>query len=227
MTRITACADLHGHTPELPGGDLLIVAGDLTARDTKEETLDFMYWLSEQEYKEKVVIAGNHDTFICKNENWFLNELECISKSIYLCDSGTEFEGLKIWGSPWSLWFKGINPKCEAFTGCESDLAKKFALMPNDVDIVVTHSPPYGILDQVKKYNPHNYWDPNKDGYEEVGSKSLREHVMQRIKPKLHIFGHIHEWGGQILDTNVTRFVNCSHVNEVYDPVNAPITLAI
>jgi Icc-related predicted phosphoesterase len=130
----------------------------------------------------------------------------------YLCDSGTEFDGLKIWGSPHSLHFPGINPHCTAFTGTEEEIAERFAIIPHDVDILVTHSPPLGILDSVDK------------GRRLTGSLSLRNRIME-IKPKIHVFSHIHEWGGKILDTTLTRCINCSIMNENYQPVNKPIRI--
>ena len=209
--KITAISDLHGFYPKLEGGDLLIVAGDLTARHSKEEALDFIYWLAEQDYKEKIIIAGNHDTFLIHNKSWFLDELEHISKSVYLCDSGAEFEGLRIWGSPWTETFPKMNPKCKAFTvDTEKELAEKWDLIPEDTDILITHSPPYGILD-----NEH-------------GCVHLRNTVLNSIRLpnlKLHAFGHIHECGGKVFETSLTKFVNSSIMNENYKPVNKPINI--
>jgi Icc-related predicted phosphoesterase len=210
---IDCIADCHGNYPELEGGDLLIVGGDWTAHDHYEELEDFeKNWLRFQEYKKIVYIAGNHDMFA--------QECGWVSRSqrvTYLCDSGTEFEGQKIWGSPWAPTFDGINPLCTAFTGDEELLASKFALIPDDTDILVTHGPPYCILDSVRKR--HN----NK--FQNVGSSSLLDAVI-RIRPKLHVYGHIHEGYGQIQGTD-TLFINCSHVNEHYEPVNKPIRIIL
>ena len=145
---IDCISDLHGHYPHLEGGDLLIVAGDLTAKDTQAEYLHFFRWIAKLNYRKKILIAGNHDNWIEQNDF----PLQSIADFNYLCDSGTEFEGLKIWGSPWSLWFKGINPRCKAFTGSEKDLEKKFKLIPDNIDILVTHSPPKGIFDKISYY---------------------------------------------------------------------------
>lgn len=219
---IDCVSDLHGHYPKLEGGDLLIVAGDLTARHTKEEALDFIYWLSEQDYKEKIIIAGNHDSFVIHNKNWFVEELESISKSLYLCDSGTEFEGLKIWGSPWTAYFPGMNPHCMAFTmhyGCDTDdwLDEKWQMIPDDTDILITHSPPYGILDKTK-YGKH------------VGSKSLVLKIgNMECPPKLWVWGHIHESYGEDLPVRQKpcKMINASLVNEHYEPVNKPIRVIL
>lgn len=197
---IDCISDLHGEQPMLPGGDLLIVAGDLTAGDSECEHALFDYWLNDQPYSKKVVIAGNHDNVLAEGRLKF-------QFCDYLCDSGTEFEGLKIWGSPWTHKFSGVNPHCTAFMISEEELAKKWTLIPDNTDILVTHSPPNGIMDRTTGSRMH------------VGSPSLKEHVMDRIKPKLHVFGHIHEWGGFKIKEGMTEFVNASVMNEDYDLV--------
>ena len=217
---IDCISDLHGFYPELEGGDLLIVAGDLTARDTYVEYKKFFEWIYSQKYSKKILISGNHDNFLMKTaENSHLRRLAGYDKDDiefeYLCDSGTEFEGLKIWGSPWTKTFEGINPKCKAFT-CDTDeeLGEKWNLIPDDTDIVITHTPPYGIFDETKRK-------------ELVGSKSLLLRIAE-IKPLIHCFGHIHEQGGKqlvLLWKNGTCFINCSNVNERYKPVNKPIRI--
>lgn len=212
---------LHGHFPTLEGGDLLIVTGDLTAKHTEKEHFRFNEWIENQKYKKVIVIAGNHDTWIEDNE--CLGTADYDGQIVeYLCNSGTEFEGLKIWGSPASLWFKGINPKCNAFTGSEKDLSKKWALIPDDTDILITHSPPYGILDGI----PNEY-----DGsIFHVGSKSLALEIGKRENvPKLWVWSHIHEAYGKDLADRVKdcKMMNCSHVNEHYQPVNKPIRIEL
>ena len=220
MRIIDSISDLHGYCPELEGGDLLIIAGDLTANDWLHQYDKFYDWVRTQDYKKIIVIAGNHDNFLQENPSFITiydGELS------YLCDSGTQFEGLKIWGSPWTLAFEGMNPKCKAFTvDTEEELAEKWNLIPNDVDILVTHSPPYGILDKTLFEN-------------HVGSVTL-ENAVQRIKPYLHVFGHVHECGGKVDDlvhyenmcgSKLTTMVNASHVNERYEPVNKPIRMEI
>lgn len=228
---IDCISDLHGHYPELEGGDLLIVAGDLTARDLENEHALFDYWINEQPYTKKVVIAGNHDNMLVEKRIEF-------QFCDYLCDSGTEFEyeeplprhvegqncidtyfytpkKLKIWGSPWTLTFPGINRRCTAFTGTEEELEAKFSLIPADTDILITHGPPYGILDKTVR-GKH------------VGSKSLQMQLFTRLNPKLLVCGHIHEsYGTEPKGGFVEYAANCSHVNENYDPVNKPIRIEL
>ncbi len=209
---IDCISDLHGYYPKLEGGDLLIVAGDLTARDADVEYFEFFHWINKQNYRKKILIAGNHDNRISNTIN-FSDHFE------YLCDSGTEFEGLKIWGSPWSLWFPGINPACCAFVGNESQLYDAYDKIPNDIDILITHTPAYEILDECK--NGH------------VGSKGLHGWLKYVGRPRLHVFGHIHEAYGQE-EVLVSRYndemmlsVNCSIVNEYYEHVNEPIRVIL
>lgn len=215
---IDCVSDLHGYYPKLKGGDLLIVAGDMTARDDERGWLDFEHWIYNQKYKQKIIIGGNHDNFLqSMDEHRMWKYWEKIPGVTYLCDSGTEFEGLKIWGSPWTSRFEGINPHCCAFTGeKDEEIAPKFDLIPSDVDILVTHSPPFTIRDLTT------------DG-RQVGSISLMVHHIQRLRPKLWVFGHIHEAYGQEgpYHWNDTKYVNASHVNEHYKPINAPIRIEL
>ena len=142
----------------------------------------------------------------------------------YLCDSECNFisqkGSFKIWGSPWSLAFEGINPHCKAFTvDTEEELDDKFSFIPDDTDILITHIPPWGIM------------DCTEDG-RNVGSFSLHKHGSQRVRPILNVWGHIHESYGYLEMKNVFeninyRFVNASHVNERYQPVNKPIRVIL
>ncbi len=218
---IDCIADLHGFYPKLPGGDLLIVAGDLTKQDTEKQLNDFDDWLDAQKYRKKIFIAGNHDNLLVDEKpriyytRYGANKHERFE---YLCDSATEFEDLKIWGTPWTPIFDGVNPKCKAFMADdEFFLDQKFALIPRDTDILITHGPMRHML------------DANEDGYA-CGSSSLKSHI-DRVKPKFHIFGHIHEQGGQdmMYDHGYcnTWCVNCSHVNERYKPEHKHMRIEI
>lgn len=231
---IDCVADLHGEFPKLDGGDLLIIAGDLTASDLKDQYIHFCSQIRHAGYKKIIVIAGNHDNLMQNEPQFFLSN-DHVS---YLCDSGTEFEydeiinhpastehvsidvlmsqkrKLKIWGSPWTKTFPGMNPHCKAFT-CDTDeeLAEKWALIPDDIDILITHSPSFGNLDC-------NY---KKESY---GSVSLWMMCLL-IKPKLHIFGHVHEGYGQFKHCNGIHLVNASIMNGDYEPVNKPIRIIL
>lgn len=224
---IDCISDLHGYYPKLDGGDLLIIAGDITANDTYNQWIEFLRWITDLNYRKVIFIGGNHDNlltspeecaniFTADNAPWHESRVE------YLCDRGCEFEGLKIWGSPWSVIFPGVHPKCSAFMSSETILRKKFIKIPEKLDILVTHTPPQGIL------------DINTDG-KHCGSYELRAAVYEK-NPKYHIFGHIHESHGTcetIIDTRkkrdsiFTTYINCSLVNERYKPTFQPKRIII
>ena len=211
---IDCVSDLHGHCHKLEGGDLLIIAGDFVARENLKSYFDFFDWVQSQDYLKKVLVAGNHDSMFQDEE--YKGPAGAVKDVFeYLCDSGCEFEGIKIWGSPWTKSFWQQNPRCKGFSlDSEEELAEKWGLIPNDTDILVTHSPPHGILDA-------SLWDKE----EFFGCRKLREEVLCRVKPKLHVFGHVHEWGGRSVDINTTKFVNASLVNELYEPVHGTIRI--
>lgn len=223
---IDCVSDLHGYYPKLEGGDLLIVAGDLTTTGEHHSYYEFCSWLERQDYEEKIIIAGNHDNGLVDGYEGVKYGFDFSGWATYLCDSGTEFEGLKIWGSPWTRRFEDMNPHCMAFT-CETEeeLAEKWKLIPSDIDILITHSPAQGVLDEIEG----DEWDEYTEQYSinNVGSSSL-------IKPlvksgcRLHICGHIHESYGKFYNPiNGITYVNASHVNERYEPVNKPIRVIL
>ncbi len=199
MIEIDAISDLHGYEPPLPGGDLLIIAGDLVGRDTEKEYKKFDEWLGGLKYDKIIVVGGNHDVRLSRNRQSMDTPFK---NAEYLCDSGTEYKGVKIWGTPWSLWFEEINPKCAAFTGSEKDLAERYRDIPENTDILISHSPMYGILDRV-------------DSVRNCGSYSLQEAV-DRILPDVLIHGHIHEHGGESVKYIGVHVFNVSYVDERY-----------
>ena len=212
MISITCISDLHGFLPSLPGGDLLLVAGDLIAQDTIEDYQRFKQWLNMVDYRCKIVISGNHDGLLdCGYPEGLLElgkvVIEDGSIGIhYLCDSGFEFEGVKIWGSPYTPryldWYFMRNRG--------KDIKKHWDLIPSDTEILVTHGPPYGIFDET-------------DDQRHLGCQDLLEQVQKRIRPRIHCFGHIHEGGDSKKEIAGTTYINCSHLDKNYRPVNPPI----
>lgn len=208
---IDCISDLHGEYPTLMGGDLLIIAGDLTARDLEDEYYKFNSWLCDQDYEKKVVIAGNHDGLLQKDA---FKYLEGVPAFDYLCDTETEFKGLKIYGSPWTPMF------CNWYFMKKSrqDLKEAWDKIPDDTDILVTHGPARGLLDTVSPYSSRP-----------LGCEELRL-ALERVRPKLHVFGHIHGGYGKMLlkhEGPNTWCVNAALMNEDYDPVNAPIRIVL
>ena len=195
--RIVLISDTHNqhHGLDLPEGDILIHAGDFSGRGRVSEAQQFLDWFGSRPHPHKVLIAGNHD-FICEKEPALFDSM-VPDNVIYLNDSGVEIEGVKIWGSPIQPWFFdwAFNRQRGA------DIAKHWALIPEDTDILVTHGPPYGILDRT-------------DDGKLVGCEELIK-VVERIRPKIHVFGHIHEAHGSLIKDG-THYVNASILNLRY-----------
>lgn len=218
--KIDCVSDLHGFYPDLEGGDLLIVSGDLTARDTPNEYAAFVIWLQCQKYAKKIVIGGNHDNFLQENKGWA--DLTSLGFT-YLCDSGTEFEGLRIWGSPWTKKFTSQNPECAAFSlGLDVQMMEKWELIPPDTHILITHTPPFATLDRSHKYS-HRF-----------GCVKLADKLLNMNNLKLHVFGHIH--GGYGMHRQVHHWnedvmghfsVNAAIMDESYNPTNKPIRIEL
>jgi Icc-related predicted phosphoesterase len=215
--RITFISDTHNKhnslTGFLPGGDLLICSGDISGRGSITEIENFMKWFDEiDNYDTKVFIAGNHD-FGFENENEKLIGLLTGYKNIdYLQDERMDLwdgndEQLVIYGTPWQPEFHNW-----AFNLPRGEkLKEKWDKIPVDVDILITHSPPFGKLDFVK-YNNIN-----------VGCEELMKRI-GKIKPKINVFGHIHEGFGYVFDGN-THFINASVLNERYEFRNRPVNV--
>ena len=212
--KICCISDTHGKHDRLNleayPADMLIHAGDITSGGTFREVLIFLEWFSVQDYKYKVFIPGNHDICIEEKYEDFLTLLGRFSNIAFLHNSGIEIDGINIWGS-------GDTPEfCNwAFNKTEEELKETWALVPKDIDILVSHGPAYGILDLV-----NNTWsvDPN------VGCKSLRD-VVTNSDIKHCIVGHIHEQGGKSIIIDGTTFHNASVLDEKYKMVNAPIII--
>lgn len=206
---IDCIADLHGHTPRMPGGEVLLLAGDYTASNKQEQWLVFFEWIKGLPYDHIVLIAGNHDGLLHS-----LMQSEAVKEVLeeasvhYLCDSMVEINGMKIWGSPWTPVFDRVNPRTKAFMKPDNDLDGHFEKIPEGIDVLLTHGPPKGGLDQ----NEHG---------EHCGSLSLSYHMV-RAKPKIHVFGHIHEQAGKRLtigdENQKTTLFNVSCVDQRYKP---------
>jgi Icc-related predicted phosphoesterase len=199
---IVLISDTHGlhNAMDIPEGDLLIHAGDLSSRGLPHEVQAFMTWFGKLPHPHKVMIAGNHDFLAEKDPALF--ESMVPEGVTYLNDSGVEIEGIKIWGSPIQPWFHDW-----AFNRIRGpQIRTHWQLIPPDTDLLITHGPPFGILDKVEN-------GPN------VGCEDLLA-VVEQINPKLHVFGHIHEARG-IVEKSKTIFVNASMVNLRYQPVHA------
>ncbi|MEO6304823.1 MAG: metallophosphatase domain-containing protein [Bacteroidia bacterium] len=196
--------------------DMIIHSGDFTGIGSKYEVDDFFDWYSKLPIQYKVVVAGNHDKcFDAKFwegnisvENYAKEAIKNFTAldamHFYLQDSMAVIEGIKIYGSPWSKWFHGHNWAFNTELGTEEEFYSK---LPDNIDILVTHGPPFGKLDYT---NSCDY----------AGCEALLKRVKQ-IKPKYHLFGHIHEGYGETFDGDTT-YLNSSIMNYHYEPVNKP-----
>lgn len=193
---------LHGCKPALLGGDLLIVTGDLTARDEAWEHDLFQDWIDEQDYVKKIVIAGNHDGFLERKGYHIVSDYMKPIK--YLEDTSTKFESVKIYGSPWTPSFGDWHFMKER----GNPIKEMWDKIPEGIEILITHGPPFGIQDQTKREHC-------------CGCEELRI-AIDRIRPRLHVFSHIHEGYGHVLCNGVLH-VNCAIMNEHYKPLNKPI----
>lgn len=197
---IDMISDMHGMHNELdlPGGDVLIVAGDvltMSSRNTLssdnkpsgysvEELASFLDWLRSQSYKHKVFVGGNHDEILeyyYESRGAFdIKEHFDFNGIHYLLDEEVIIEGVKFYGSPWQPEF--FNWSFNLPRNGE-ELERVWSEIPYDVEVLITHSPPHGVLDTVKS------------GRSE-GCELLKERVEELNSLKLHVFGHIHESSG-------------------------------
>ena len=208
--KITCISDTHGHLPEISPCDLLIHAGDICPASNHKITHQlgflqgvFSNWLNQVPANNIVCVPGNHD-IIFQEANHLIPKLKCQ----FLIDQLTEVNGIKMWGSPWQNWFRDWAFNAPKETS-ERFLAERYNLIPEDIDIIISHGPPYGIGDKAS------------DGFI-CGSKSLLKRISE-IKPKLVVTGHIHEGYG-IYKLEDTTIINCSYLDAKYNPVNKPIT---
>ncbi|WP_166261902.1 metallophosphatase domain-containing protein [Marinobacter salicampi] len=206
--RIVMISDTHSmhRQVKVPDGDLLIHAGDCLGVGTLEEVEDLNDWLGTLPHRHKVVIAGNHDWCFQTDPEAARQRL---TEAVYLEDSGTTIEGLKLWGSPWTPVFFDW-----AFNLERGDaLAERWARIPDDTEVLITHGPPAGILDKVS----------NGSHDESVGCADLLAAV-ERVRPRLHVFGHIHEGYGRH-ETEATAFINASTCLASLKPLNPPVVI--
>jgi len=205
MISICHISDTHETHRKLhiPYSDILIHSGDFTFQGDLGKVKEFLSWFDAQQSRYRVLIAGNHDKSFHKTPDLTKLLLSEFPEITYLENSGTEIEGIKIWGSPYTPTFgHGWAFNCNI-----DKIQNHWDLIPTDTQILVTHGPPFGILDKTA------YGDL-------VGCESLLQTV-KKIKPELHLFGHIHEGYGLLFEDGIT-FSNGCNLDERYIPINMP-----
>lgn len=209
--KITLISDTHNKhnqvTSILPGGDLILHAGDATGMGYKHELQQFMKWYNKLDYTNKVFIAGNHDWGFQEDPEMTKELLEFYDGLTYLQDNTTEIDGVKIYGSPWQPEFYDWAFNLPRM-GWE--LEQKWADIPSDTDILVTHGPAWGHLDTIKGMSVP------------LGCELLTERI-KVVKPKIHVCGHIHTGYGYKFDGD-THFFNAAVLNEQYNFTQKPFT---
>ena len=180
--KIVAIADTHGKhrkIHDLPDGDVLVHAGDFTSFGDGMD--DFLVWFTEQPFEDKVFILGNHESM---GLPYFRRkDLRSMDGVHFIQDDPVTINGVR---------FGGPN---------SSDT--------DDVDVLVTHRPPQGILDVTDD--------------ETFGSPGVRD-TARAVRPDLHIFGHAHRAHGRT-DQDGTIYVNCAVAGKNYDPIHDPTVI--
>lgn len=208
MITVTHISDTHMSHQDVDddlasGGDLLVHTGDFGAVGNFQELAEFNRWLGTLAFEKIINVAGNHDK-ICADMGYTLAK-DMFTNSTYLEDCITEYKGLKIYGTPYSKQFGHWS-----FMKVESELDKVWAKIPEGIDILLVHGPAYGILDRVPR-----------GGGTLTGSETLRDHILNRIKPKVVCHGHIHcHTGVQIV--NGIKFSNAAVLDDNYEYANKP-----
>jgi len=214
--RIVCISDIHGMWRTLTGtitkGDILIVAGDIVSISAKpelEQLKEFNEWLGTTPFRHKIVIGGNHDNHLYEIGKKHAAKL--LSNATYLEDASTVVEGLLIYGCPYSVK-GGSSYKAFTYNRHSEELKAKWELIPEEVDILITHGPPKGFLDS------------------ERGCEDLTDVVMEK-KPRFHVFGHIHKGYGVSTHKHgpkqQTTFINAAYLNQLYLPFRLPVVFDI
>jgi len=201
--RLVVISDTHGlhnRIEGLPDGDVLVHAGDfMNSGYDVQEILSFNQWLSEQSFKHRVVCGGNHDRYF---EAAPQQARALLTNAIYLENTGITIDNITFWGSPYTPEFMNW-----AFMYPRGTSAQRYwNLIPDDLDVLITHGPPFGILDQTAPGEAH------------LGCEELLNAVVEK-KPRVHLFGHIHGGAGTF-ENGTTRFVNAAYLNERYKPLD-------
>ena len=196
--KILHISDTHGahrRMGELQEADVLVHSGDFTMTGSEAEAIDFMNWFCDLPQKHKIFICGNHD------ECLYGANIDGLDNNVhYLYNSGIEIDGIKFYGIP---LFMG-----DSMFGKQKQFYEK---IPGGTDVLITHCPPYGILD----FDDDRNW----------GSEELLSAVI-KLSPQAHLFGHIHKSHG-IERIGSTIYSNSAIMNEDYTSLQSPNLIEI
>ncbi len=208
MVKIVLVSDLHGRPLTTQSADVLIAAGDMTEHGQEDEFIELNRWFGAQPQALKIYVPGNHDILAYRNPALVR---EILSNAVVLIDEEIEVSGSRIYGSPWVR----SNDSDWAFPLMDgTNRAKeKWAEIPEGLDILVTHGPPYGIGDRSRRTREH------------VGDGLLLNRLRaMTARPAVHVFGHIHE-GERVTGKLEMLFVNASICDEHGQAVKTPVVI--
>lgn len=192
--RLVLTSDTHGLFDKVtvPDGDVLIHCGDITSSGALSELARFNDQMAKLPHKHKLVIAGNHDTMLQKKPEEARKALAAVT---YLEDEAVVIDGVPFYGTPWQpeYLYMAFNLPQEG-----EELQKRWDAIPDDTQVLITHGPPYGVLDNLHAHGP-------------LGCKLLRKRLSWLPELRLHCFGHIHQCYGMNnwLHSRIT-FVNAA-----------------
>lgn len=193
----------------VPDGDVLIHAGDLTDTGEPDQIFNAYAWLSEMPHEHIIVVPGNHD-FGMERLPQLRPTLDAkFPRITTLIDEATEVHGLKVYGSPWQPWFHDWAYNFPPGPAGEQQAEEVWAKIPDDTNILVTHGPPYAMLDTTLRGKS-------------VGCAQLKTRIAELKELRLHVFGHIHEQHGTKCVGDIL-YVNACVCDHLYDPVQKPI----
>ena len=218
--KIVFISDTHNLQDQvtLPEGDILVHAGDLTMMGRMNEIAAAGHDIRKQPHRYKVVVAGNHDWMFAKNR---MMAVQLLNNGLIGGErKGRSFTLRTAWSRSTALKsgaVRGSQPSSiRAFNAERGEAIKRYwDMIPEGLDILVTHGPPMGIHDQIAAHL----------GSEHLGCEELMKAV-ERVKPKIHVFGHIHGGYGKTQYVN-TLFINAAICNEAYKAVNEPIVIEL
>jgi Icc-related predicted phosphoesterase len=211
---IVAISDTHNRHNNLiiPHCDILIHAGDESGMGYEHEIRNFAKWFSKQPATHLIWTPGNHSVYFEDNYplslTWFKEECP---NGVVLINSGVQIEGINIYGSPITPTFY----KWAYMADRGESIKKYWDMIPIDTNILITHGPPYGILDELV------YVDGTPKGIF-VGCQDLSNRIKDLKDLDLHFFGHIHAQANQERHINGTSYYNVAICDESYYPSNPP-----
>jgi Icc-related predicted phosphoesterase len=219
MLRLVIISDTHGlhRQVQLPEGDVLIHCGDfMNSGLSLPEIVSFDVWLSQQPHRHRLVIPGNHDIAFERARHIALPQL---MHATYLEETSVTIEGVKFYGCPYTpAFFNWAFMENRNSKEMRRHWIKAFHEQP---DVLISHGPPFGILDQNKQTSSRYY----EAGEPHLGCEEMMR-AMPFIHPKINCFGHIHSSHGSF-EQDGTQFINASQIDEDYRVVFEPVVADI